>query len=185
MSAQARNFKDFFWDSKSSFNLANSDVWGDETKLLYLHGGLHIYINEQGKACKFVSNDKDILTQFEDSSTVPLFVSEGQSADKLAAIYRSDYLSFAYSMLMRHDSPMVIFGQGLGDSDKHIVDAINKAKVAEIAIGIYPTPCQNIRDWKAHYRKCFTDSSLTFFDSTTHPLGQPSLRAHEIPYVRY
>lgn len=187
MSAKAKDFKDFFWDSGTGFNLANSDVWGKATKVLYLHGGLHIYVDEQGKTSKLVSGGRDILTQFEESSKIPLFVSEGQSVDKLAAIYRSDYLSFAYSTLMRHGGPMVIFGQGLCDADKHIVDALNKARIAEIVVGIYPTSSQEVRSMKAHYRTCFTNSNLTFFDTTTHPLGQSSLRVHEnhFPSVGY
>lgn len=176
MHVDAKDFKDFFWCDDKCFDLAKSDVWGKPTKLLFVHGGLHIYIDAHGNTCKLVAGADPILEQFEKGTTIPVFVSEGTYQDKLAAIYRSDYPSFAYSTLMQHDGPMVIFGQGLGDSDQHIVNALNKAGLKELVVGIYPGSDQQIKDAKAHYKKCFTNSTLTFFDMTTHPMGGAALK---------
>src|SRR5690606_7166856 len=34
-------FKDYFWDE--GFDASNVEIWGKCTKVLYLHGGLHLY----------------------------------------------------------------------------------------------------------------------------------------------
>lgn len=170
------NFVDYFWNTKNSFNLDNTEVRNNSTRLLFVHGALHIYSNGNGDTCKLVKGKYSILDQFKRETTIPVFVSEGTYQDKLEAIYNSDYLSFAYSTLMQHKGPMVIFGQGLGDSDQHIVNAVNIAGPEQIAIGIYHQSDQQIIESKAHYKKCFAKRTLTFFDSRSHPLGDINLR---------
>lgn len=178
MQVGAAGFKDFFWGPNSSFDLLDSASSGKHTRILYVHGGLHLYVDGSGDTCKFVANAAggSILDQFSAGSAVPVFVSEGTSDDKLAAIYRSDYLSFAFTQLMAHTGPLVVLGQGLGDSDQHIVNAINRAGVKQLAIGIYPAAPQAIIDSKAHYIKCFPTATIAFFDMTTHPMGAPALK---------
>jgi len=176
MHVAAKDFKDFFWSGGACFDLLKSDAWGKPTKLLFIHGGLHIYIDAEGDTCKLTSGHMPILDQFANGTTIPVFISEGEFSDKLAAIHRSDYLSFAFSTLMQHSGPLVVFGQGLGGSDQHIVAAINRAGIDEIVIGIYPAGDDAIKAAKAHYRKCFPSSSLTFFDMSSHPMGSAALK---------
>lgn len=126
------------------------------------------------------TNGANILDLFGSAKSVPVFVSEGTSSEKLKAIYNSVYLAFAYSKIWQHNDSLVILGQGLEDSDKHIVDAVNatkkgqKNKPRSIAVGMLPTG--DILARKAHYRQCFPAARLTYFDATTHPLGDPCLK---------
>lgn len=55
----------------------------------------------------------------------PLFISEGNSEEKLSSINRSDYLSFAYNKFSNHQGGLVVFGHLLSENDQHIVDVIN------------------------------------------------------------
>ncbi len=183
MHGETGSFKDLFWGER--FDLANTDVWGRYTIVLYLHGGLHLYRAEDGETLKRRSQaGANLLELFgtpiegaEDAT--PLFVSEGTSADKLKSIYRSDYLAFAYTSLAHHDGPLCIFGNGLGEEDRHIVAAIEKAETTEIAISIRPRDRAQIIADKAHFYEQLPKANLRFFDSTSHPLGAAALQVDD------
>ena len=70
--------------------------------------------------------NSNLLNQFGrlPAGAVPLFVSEGDAESKKNSISRSSYLSFAFSQFQQESQALVIFGNSLGDSDKHFVDAI-------------------------------------------------------------
>jgi len=124
-------WKDFLWGPDQSFDSSDSHEWNDAgTRLLYLHGALHLYHDLFGNTKKkvFQEDGTDLLAQFDvDGEWIPLFVSEGTFKDKLRSIRRNDYLSFAYWKLSFHRGPLVIFGCGLdSDYDQHIVDAMKQ-----------------------------------------------------------
>jgi hypothetical protein len=140
-------FKDFFWSGADlhEFDAANTEVWGNPTLVYYLHGGIHLRTTTSGGTHKRVPEGHALLADFEtsyESNEIPLLVSEGTALDKLAAIRRSDYLSFAYGTFAEHRGGLVIFGQSLGDADQHIVDVINTwrppARSPVIAVAVRP-----------------------------------------------
>ncbi|RJQ86648.1 DUF4917 family protein [Amycolatopsis panacis] len=114
-----------------------------------------------------------------ESSKRPLFVSEGSSKAKLQTIGRSPYLTFCLDSLRRDEGNTVIFGHSLSDEDKHIVDALKNGVSREFAVSIYPS---DDRQWiiqeKARIARMLGENAR-FFDSTTHPLGDPSLTIQE------
>lgn len=58
----------------------------------------------------------------------------------------------------------------------HIVAALNKGAPREVAVSIYPREnAQWIIQEKARITELLGDNNPRFFDSTTHPLGDPSL----------
>jgi hypothetical protein len=108
-----------------------------------------------------------------------LFITEGKSTDKLNSIYRSDYLSFAYQQFTQHAGPLLVFGQSLGESDDHLVNAIRRWGKRRIGVSIYPSTPQDIIAYKAELQRSLPEADLLFFDSTTHPLGLRALRLAE------
>ena len=171
-------FKDFFWEP--FFDLANTELWGKPTVALYLHGGLHLYRTINGRTVKRHAQDGlSLLELFGtplDEEATPLFISEGSAADKMASIHRSDYLAFAYTKLAHHEGPLCVFGHSLGDMDGHIVQALKQARIRDIAISVRPGPAQAIVAAKAHAIGRLPAASLTFYDSSSHPLGSADLR---------
>ena len=97
---------DLFNGASASFDL--SETATDKPRLLYLHGGLHLVRNQDGTARKLTSTEGTLLGSFAINNTlktlddVPLFVTEGPSADKLKNIRSSDYVSFCYEQLLGH-----------------------------------------------------------------------------------
>ena len=172
-----QKFKDLFWNADSTFDLGNTETKG--TRILYLHGGLHLVKNLDGSTRKLTSSESTLLGSFAINTLgdVPLFISEGSAEDKLKAIRNSDYLSFCYSQLAEHHGALCIFGHGLGSQDKHIVQALLDAQVKTLAISIYPRSQAFIQHQKRHYAGLFVgrDITLHFFDATSHPLGSPDL----------
>ena len=172
---------DLFLGTEPRFDLSATAT--DKTRLLYLHGGLHLVRNQDGTARKLMTTEGTLLGSFAINNTiktlddVPLFVNEGQFQDKLRTIRSSDYLSFCYDQLLRHDEGLCIFGHALGEQDNHIIQALRQAQPKVVAISIYPRSKAFIQHQKRHYAKVFegTGSALRFFDSKTHALGSPKL----------
>jgi hypothetical protein len=70
---------------------------------------------------------------------------------------------------------MVVFGHSLGQTDQHIADILARRRKQVIAIGIYPSSNDQVIKDKAHFIHLLPNATVLFFDSSTHPLGDPSL----------
>ena len=177
----APGIDDLFRSADASFNLR--DARTDATRILYLHGGLHLVRNLDGTARKLPTTDSTLLSSFAINNTlktlddVPLFVSEGKVEEKLKTIRSSDYLSFCYEQLLVHEGALCIFGHDLGPQDKHVVDAIRQANVTTLAISVSGRSDGFIRQQKRRYSELFEGAGveLKFFAARTHPLGHPAL----------
>jgi len=177
------NIGDFFWNHAHTFDTTDTERTSGRTGLLYLHGGVHLWQDvATGEAGKWTASRGDLLTGLGHSfrgrqSRQPLVVSEGTSRQKMRVIRRSDYLTHAYGSLVSDAGDTVIFGVSFGTQDDHVVRAINVGGRRKLAISIYPGTREANTAAMAHYETKFPGMDLTFFDSRTHPLGDPSLRA--------
>jgi hypothetical protein len=169
-------FKDFFWSER--FDLTDTEIWDKVTKVLYLHGALHLYRMTTGETLKRRAEERNLLEAFAAGDwrdALPLFIAEGSSEDKLRAIYGSDYLSFAFSRFSEHRGDLVVFGHRLSDTDKHLIDVMQTWSPKTIAISMRPGDEDEIIERKARLKRRLRGHGLVFFDSTTHPLGLPEL----------
>ncbi|MGH3608054.1 MAG: DUF4917 family protein [Pseudonocardiaceae bacterium] len=180
------DIKDFFWrrcaDGEDQpwlcFVPSDVEVSGMVTKVVYLHGGLHLYELSPSQAAKRVAGARNLLDVFyelaeDHTAAIPLFVAEGHAIDKMKAIGESPYLSFAYDRLVAHRQPLVIFGHSLGSNDQHIVDAVDGHH--HLAISIRRMDEDRIRSEKARYMQMFPGANIAFFDAASHPLGSPAV----------
>lgn len=169
-------FRDYFWNT--TFDASDTETWGEATKILYLHGALHLYYSADGRTYKErAEGNVNLLDLFgRRPETVPLCITEGTARQKLSAIARSDYLTFAYQQLGHTRGALVLFGQALGKSDTHIADVLARRQPRMIAVGIYPINSEHIIKEKAHFFNLLPAADLVFFNSRTHPLGDPQLR---------
>ena len=191
-------FKDFVWgrdrvNHRNSFDVTDTDLWDEDTpttKVLFLHGGLHLYKSPDGRTFKKLSGeDGDLLGLFDvKGDAIPLFISEGTSKDKLSSIIRNDYLSFCYERFSKHRGSLVLFGHSLSpEFDQHLIDAMRKWKRYDekrarfqdvpscriVAVSMRPqNDSHAIIDTKSRLTKALPDYQVRFFDSESHPLGQ-------------
>lgn len=173
-------FKDYFWSER--FDVTNTEVWDKVTKVLYLHGGIHLYRLPSGATLKRRANGGNLLELFaqdDESESLPLFIAEGSSADKLRAIYGSDYLSFALAQFSDHRGDVVIFGQGLGDSDEHLAKIMSSWAPRTIAVSLVSHDADEIIEKKVGLMRKLKAHGLVFFDAATHPLGSAALKVPE------
>jgi hypothetical protein len=171
-------FRDYLWSDH--FNMADTGIWGKKTKVHFLHGGLHLCQGSNGETFKRkAEGGRNLLDSFGTygRSVTPLFISEGSADDKLISIRKSDYLTFMFSQFVQDPAPLVIFGHSLGETDQHIVDAIDSHGGRQIAVSVHAEG--NIRKKKAALIKALPNASLSFFDAATHPLGSADLRIEE------
>jgi hypothetical protein len=177
MTDRAAGFRDFFWGPGNSFDESNTDVPADVTRVLYLHGALHLYRIGEGGTAKLTAGSSDLLSTIGAATApVPLFVSEGRSQDKTAAIARSDYLSFAADQFGADEGPLVVFGHSLGEQDDHLIPAIDQ-RSRRVAVSVMPAREATVILRKAELKERLPHARLSFFDATTHPLGSASMRA--------
>jgi hypothetical protein len=196
-------FKDFVWGrdldhERNYFDLADTDLWDERnpvTKVLFIHGALHLYKDGDARSFKkLTGEDGNLLDLFDvQGDAIPLFISEGKSKNKLSAITRNDYLSFCYQRFAKHRGSLVIFGHSLTpEVDQHLIDAIRKWKRYDqrrkqfqrvpdrrvVAVSVLPDgDSDRIIQFKSRLGKAFADYEVSFFDSTTHPLAalQPAV----------
>lgn len=178
-------FEDLFRGADSTFAPDNCQRHGNATRMLYLHGGMHLVKNIDGSTRILNSSESTLLASFAINrlGDIPLFVNEGSSADKLKAIRSSDYLSFCYSQLAQPKDRLCIFGHSLAAQDQHLIQALQQAGLKTLAISIYPHNPAFIAQQKQHYASLFAAQSvqLRFFDALSHPLGHPELRIATTP----
>lgn len=181
---QSVNLVDFFWSSPGNrFDPTNVELWStQQTPVHYLHGAVHLWQDDENENGKWTSADKGNLLALNSkykitSSRRPLFVSEGTFKSKTRTIQRSQYLSFCLESLTNDESDTIIFGHSLSSPDQHIVNAINSGRKRNVAVSIYPSEDPNvIVESKIHFQKSLHRHHVSFFDSTTYPIGRPELR---------
>lgn len=178
-------FEEMFRGPDSTFDLGNNARQSSATRMLYLHGGMHLVKNIDGSTRILNSSESTLLASFaiNQLGDIPLFVNEGSSADKLKAIHSSDYLSFCYSQLSQPKETLCIFGHNLAAQDQHLVQALLQAGLKTLAISIYPHNPLFIQQQQQHFASLFAgqDVELRFFDALSHPLGHPELRVAITP----
>jgi hypothetical protein len=156
------------------------------TLVFYPHGNIALAADLAGNEGKVrVSTAANLLEQiqqaWESEDCVPVFVSEGQSEQKLSAIHRSSYLATVYKdVLSDVGVSLVVYGWSFRDEDDHILDALSRGRLKRIAVSIY-TPD---REWRttrervrAKVKKAFsakTRPEVLFFDSASVPLAAAS-----------
>ena len=116
----------------------------------YLHGGLHIFDagdeiikkTYSKTGVKLVNQIKENL----DKNIYPIFISEGDSKQKLTKILHNSYLNHCYKSLRSIGGDLVILGTQLKKNDNHILEAIIENNVENIYIGVVaPKSISHIR----------------------------------------
>ncbi|QYK51440.1 MAG: DUF4917 family protein [Anaerolineales bacterium] len=178
MQQEGEGFTDFFREQR--FDSLRASAPDGLKAVLYLHGGLHLYRTRLGGTLKRRNEGGYTLLELFGrpfNGAEPLFVSEGNAQQKIETIASSDYLTFAHQKFSQFNKSLVIFGQSLSESDKHIIDAICSWGNPTLAVSIFPRSNEDTLNKKAYYCGLFPHANVSFFDSTTHPLGSADLKA--------
>ena len=111
------------------------------TLVFYPHGSLCIarddFGNENKIAASTIAADllSTITSTWVSESKVPVFVSEGTSQQKVAAIRRSHYLKSVYEdVLPALGEGLVVYGWSFNEQDQHVLDAIKRTKRMAVSV---------------------------------------------------
>lgn len=157
-------FKDCFIDGIFSDNVDSiiikypSKARGLDTLVFYPHGNLILAEDFSYNERKLMVNGGgDLLTtigrKWKDGNLKPIFVSEGTSSEKLASIGRSRYLTIVYERLIptKVGEGLVVYGWGMQDNDRHILDAIKLGSMNRMAVSVFRSKdpfsyCRHVMD---------------------------------------
>jgi hypothetical protein len=145
------------------------------TLIFYPHGSLTLAADLAGAEFKLHATAGAALldTVFERwrfGGTTPVFVSEGTSEQKRAAIRRSPYLSTVYEEVIPDlGDSVVVFGWSLHENDEHLLDAVCRGGPRRFAMAVDPA-AGNLAELEAGILRKLSDLlgrnkfELTFFD---------------------
>lgn len=131
------------------------DYIGDETKIAVAAGDLL----------------ETITNRWSSGRYVPVFVSEGTSKQKVAAIRRSQYLTNVYEEVLPNvGEGLVVYGWSFDEKDQHVLDAISANPPKRIAVSVFTGQTDGDQQSFCHHVLKSTglsmpDTKVTFFDS--------------------
>ncbi len=173
------NIVDYF---NNGFFDRNSAYQGNKEAIYFLHGALFLF-EEDNKTIKINKNnfstlDEAIQDKIVHKNSLPLFISEGSSIEKLANIKKNEYLLFCYDNLRSIEGDLDIYGHGLNpEVDSHIIDAIKSAKLDNITYFQYQLDEMSTPE-KEHLQTTLNtklNSKIKLLDSNNHPLSNWSI----------
>lgn len=111
------------------------------TLVFYPHGSLALSRSELGGERKVHRRGHgDLLTRITEGwneDWFPLFVSEGDTSQKVRAIRRSSYLNTVFDSVLPGLGPtMVVYGWSVSDNDSHILERICNPQMKELAFSV-------------------------------------------------
>jgi hypothetical protein len=140
----------------------------------YLHGSLFLF--KQGLYnIKLIKDDFDteLIEAIGDQirrNRFPMFVSEGAGEQKKERIQENNYLRFCLEKLEESNGPILIFGNGMGEFDSHILRALKKQE-RHIIYSIYTLnrPMNIINLEKLNFQSKFNNygGEIKFINSST------------------
>jgi hypothetical protein len=147
------------------------------TLVFYPHGSLALAADLAGTEFKVHADGAALLDavfdRWEAGDTTPVFVSEGTSEQKRAAIRRSPYLSTVYEeVLPDMGDSVVVFGWSLHENDDHLLDAVCRGVPRRFAVAVNPAAGE-LNEFQAMVRGKLgarlgrNRFELTFFDRTS------------------
>lgn len=148
------------------------------TLVFYPHGNLVLatnFIGQETKICNDESTDllESIVKRWDLNDSTPLFVSEGNSDQKVHAIQRNGYLRTIHNNVVRRlgpDASVCVYGWSMSDQDIHLLEALGQNKPKSLALSVY-TGSDGWQDYCGYIRfqlrrvYGFKNCELIFFDS--------------------
>lgn len=139
--------KDCFYsgDFSTDWRAYRTPIYNQEScgLVFYPHGNLILARNRTETEFKIDARSsanllEQILHNWETGNCVPLFVSEGNCEQKINSIRNSNYLSTVYKEVLPSSSNRItVYGWGFGEQDFHILTALRRAQIREIAISVF------------------------------------------------
>jgi hypothetical protein len=154
----------------------------EKNAIFFLHGALFLFADKNKvikiDKGKFSTLYEAIQNRIENRNSLPLFISEGSSQEKLSNIKKNEYLSFCYDNLRAMTGSLDIYGHGLNpDVDNHIIEAIKDSDTENITYYQYNLS-EMSEGQRAHLQTTLNTrlgSEVIIIDSSEHHLSNWSV----------
>jgi hypothetical protein len=112
--------------------------------IYFLHGALHVF-DSQVEVQKYTWTNTGVrlieqIRNALNNDLYPIFVAEGESAQKYERIRHNDFLTKAYRSFQEIGGTLFVYGHSMAPNDDHIIRCIGKGKLAQLFIGLYGDP---------------------------------------------
>ena len=113
--------------------------------VFYLHGALHIFdAKTEIQKYTWANTGIRLIDQIRAAlvnDLYPIFVAEGESAQKFEHIQHSAFLSKAYRSFQAIGGTLVVYGHAMAPNDDHVIRLIGRGrKVKQLIVGLYGDP---------------------------------------------
>jgi len=125
-------------------------LWKAETSvnkqcIHYLHGALHLYnVGKKLRKYTWSRGGTSLIKQIQkaiETNSFPVFVSEGESEDKLKRIRHMAYLRYSLNsfreVMDQDDQALFIHGHSLSLNDDHVLEHIGYGKCRKVYVSLY------------------------------------------------
>lgn len=143
----------------------------------YLHGALHLFLNEKRDTLKRVLTGSTIINDIAETIRArvqpPLIVAEGTANQKLSKIRSVPYLEYCFDQFSNLTGALIIFGLSATEKDFHIYDAICESFNLKKVVYCVHEPRNNldkIREELARYAERRRDIQWVYVDAATAPV---------------
>ncbi|WP_348766938.1 DUF4917 family protein [uncultured Salinisphaera sp.] len=147
------------------------------TLVFYPHGHLAWASSLSGQEIKINASRMNsllncIFDAWQTAKFSPVFVSEGDTSQKVNSISRSQYLSTVFRQVFpEKKQSLVIYGWSLGDQDTHILKQLESARIPLCAVSVHsgvPNKERYCDDIKAKLKRYLNNNlKVYFFDASS------------------
>jgi hypothetical protein len=172
LNSEELRFRDGFGlgEASGGFRTFATDAY---CSVYYLHGALHLFLNQQKETKKRILTGTTIISDIENTvrsqRRLPLFISEGTTNQKLAKINSVPYLHHAQKKLKELTGSVFVFGHSVHDNDAHIYKSIFSSNISKIVMCVH-NPQENlegIEDRLAQYARRRDDIEIHYVDAAS------------------
>jgi hypothetical protein len=115
-----------------------------DQNIFYVHGGLHLF-DAGAELTKYTWKRTGVRLIDQVRAALadekyPLFVAEGQSAEKLARIRHHSYLGRIERSFLEIQGALVAHGVSFSENDQHVMDWIARGKLSKMYVGVFGDP---------------------------------------------
>jgi len=107
----------------------------------YLHGALHVFdAGTEVQKYTWTNTGIRLIDQIREAlnrNLYPIFVAEGESAQKYKRIRHSDFLHKAYRSFQEIGNSLFVYGHAMAPNDDHITRLIGRGKLKHLFVGLY------------------------------------------------
>lgn len=169
-------YQDYFYDEIDAHKLGfMADQAYNARSIYYLHGALFLYQSENRTLTYKLRRFDDRLEYIQlirreiQNDNFPIFVAEGDPADKLATITSNRYLNYCSTKLSNTTRNILVYGFSFSAPDVHITNFLKRNNSHQVAVSIRVgnKTLEELETESSYFRNNLDNKEVAVIDSTS------------------